>query len=73
MCQVSISIAQDPTGLEAVRYQGALADIASKNYSSQDVPAYYPTRQIKTFHPRSPGMVAYRDAVLVAIVDVGQL
>lgn len=73
MCQVSTSIAEDPSGPEAVRYQAAKAAISSGNYSSQDISWYLPTRQVKTFHPRSPGMVAYRDAVLEAIKDVGQL
>ena len=73
MCQVSITIAEDPTGPEAVRYQAAEQDIANGNYSSQDIPWYTPTRQVKTFHPRSPGMVVYRDACLAAMRAVGQL
>ncbi|KAH7327192.1 SGNH hydrolase-type esterase domain-containing protein [Rhexocercosporidium sp. MPI-PUGE-AT-0058] len=73
MCQVSISISEDPTGLEAVRYRAAQAAIAGGDYSSQEIPGYVPTRQIKTFHPRSPGMVAYRDALLSVIAGVGQL
>jgi hypothetical protein len=32
---------------------------------------YFPTRQIKTFHPRSVGMEAYRDAVIAAIKSSG--
>src|SRR5205814_327325 len=34
------------------------------------IPGYVATRQIKTFHPRSPGMVAYRDAIIDAINTV---
>ncbi|PVH73247.1 hypothetical protein DL98DRAFT_563279 [Cadophora sp. DSE1049] len=73
MCQVSMSISEDPTGPEAVRYNAAQAAIARGDVNAQEIPGYVPTRQIKTFHPRSPGMVAYRDAVLSVIADVGQL
>lgn len=73
MCQVSISIAEDPNGLEATRYKSALADISNGNYNSQDIVWYGPTRQVKTFHPRSPGMVVFRDALIAAMIDEGQL
>ncbi|KAK3937884.1 Mutanase Pc12g07500-like protein 1 [Diplogelasinospora grovesii] len=72
MCRVAQEIHDDPTGPQATRWAAANADIASGNYSSQSVPWYAPTRQIKTFHPRTPGMHAYRDAVLEAIQVYGQ-
>ncbi|KAH6720758.1 SGNH hydrolase-type esterase domain-containing protein [Leptodontidium sp. MPI-SDFR-AT-0119] len=73
MCQVAISIFEDPTGPQAMSYRAAQAAIASGDFNSQEIPRYTPTRQIKTFHPRSPGMVAYRDAILRVIAEVGQL
>ncbi|CAM1501517.1 Fc.00g035010.m01.CDS01 [Cosmosporella sp. VM-42] len=73
MCQVSITIAEDPSGPEAVRYQNAVDAISSQDFNSEDIRWYAPTRQIKTFHPRSPGMVAFRDALIKAIEDAGQL
>lgn len=73
MCQISISISDDPNGLEAIRYKAAQAAIVRGDFNSQEIAGYVPTRQIKTFHPRSPGMVAYRDALLSVIADVGQL
>jgi hypothetical protein len=51
----------------------ANADLVGGNFSSRDVPRYAPTRQIKTFHPRTPGMYAYRDAVLEKIQANGQM
>ncbi|KFY31523.1 hypothetical protein V493_01031 [Pseudogymnoascus sp. VKM F-4281 (FW-2241)] len=72
MCRVSITISDDPSGPEAVRYRSASASIASGDFEAQEVSWYYPTRQIKTFHPRSNGMVAYRDAIITAIKEVGQ-
>ncbi|KAJ5369335.1 uncharacterized protein N7496_009095 [Penicillium cataractarum] len=71
MCEVAITIKEDPTGPEAVRFANANVAIASGNVSSQEVLPYLPTRQIKTFHPRSPGISAYRDAVWDAMVEAG--
>lgn len=73
MCQMSIAIAEDPSGPAATTYNAAMADIASGNYGSTNIPWYVPTRQIKTFHPRSPGMVAYMHAIVDAMIDEGQL
>ncbi|KAL2128418.1 hypothetical protein VTI74DRAFT_9220 [Chaetomium olivicolor] len=65
-------IRDGPDGIEAQLYARASADLASGNFSSQDVSWWYPTCQIKTFHPRTPGMYAYRDAVIKKIKEVGQ-
>lgn len=73
MCVVATTIEEDPTGPEAARFAKANNAIASGNVSTQEVSPYVPTRQIKTFHPRTPGMVAYRDAVLDAMVAAGQV
>ncbi|RAK91934.1 mutanase [Aspergillus costaricaensis CBS 115574] len=67
MCRTALRIAGDPEGLEAQSFAQAETDIANKNYSSQDIPLYTPVRQIKSFHPRSNGMLAFRDAVLAAL------
>ncbi|KAL4860281.1 hypothetical protein BDV12DRAFT_205348, partial [Aspergillus spectabilis] len=72
MCRVAEAVTDDPTGLEAMRLANANAALAAGDVSSQDVSAYLPTRQIKTFHPRTPGMYAYRDAILDAMVTAGQ-
>ena len=73
MCQMSIAISEDPSGPAASSYQAAMADIASANYSSTDISWYVPTRQIKTFHPRSPGMAAYMQAVTEAMAAHGNI
>jgi hypothetical protein len=72
MCRVAEAIADDPAGLEATRLANANAALAAGDVSGQDVSVYLPTRQIKTFHPRTPGMYAYRDAILDAMVTAGQ-
>ncbi|KAF1985972.1 SGNH hydrolase [Aulographum hederae CBS 113979] len=41
-----------------------LAMLARGEFEAVDVPFYIPTRDAKTFHPRSLGQLAYRDAVL---------
>ena len=71
MCRVSEEIAMDPSGPQASRFNSANAAIAAGDVSSQDVSWYVPTRQIKTFHPRSPGMAAYRDSVIEVMQAVG--
>jgi hypothetical protein len=73
MCRVSQAVADDPSGPEALRLSSANADIVAGNASSQSVSWYLPTRQIKTFHPRSPGMAAYRDAIIAALQANGQI
>jgi hypothetical protein len=73
LCKLAQTVRDDPQGPEALRFGGANAELAGGNFSSQDVPWYAPTRQIKTFHPRTPGMYAYRDAVLEKIQANGQM
>ncbi|PYI06825.1 hypothetical protein BO78DRAFT_429337 [Aspergillus sclerotiicarbonarius CBS 121057] len=71
MCNVAVAVSAAPDGLEAERLAQANADIASKNYSSTSIHWYLPTRQMKTFHPRSDGMYAFRNAVWDAVQDDG--
>jgi hypothetical protein len=67
LCYLAEAIAEDPDGEVAKLYATALADIESGDFTSQHIGYFTPTRQIKTFHPRSPGMVAYRDAIIEAM------
>jgi hypothetical protein len=69
MCNVAVAVAAAPNGVEAGRLAQANADIASGNYSSTSIRWYLPTRQIKTFHPRTDGMYAFRDAIWDAVQD----
>ncbi|OJJ98707.1 hypothetical protein ASPACDRAFT_30615 [Aspergillus aculeatus ATCC 16872] len=68
MCRSALRIAGDPGGQESQLFAQAQLDIANKNYSSQDISLWVPVNQIKTFHPRSNGMLAFRDAVVAALV-----
>ncbi|RAL13202.1 SGNH/GDSL hydrolase family protein [Aspergillus homomorphus CBS 101889] len=67
MCDAAISVSMEPDGKIAQLLAQANADIASGNYSSTAITWWLPTRQIKTFHPRSDGIFAFRDAVWAAI------
>ncbi|KAJ5951187.1 uncharacterized protein N7479_009600 [Penicillium vulpinum] len=69
LCLASITINQEPDGPMAWSYGNATQDIKDGNMQTQHVSDWYPTRQIKTFHPRSPGMALYRDAILEKIDD----
>jgi hypothetical protein len=71
LCRIAEEIDEDPEGPQAQRFATANSAITNGDVSSQDVSWYLPTRQIKTFHPRSPGMAAYRDAVIEAIQQNG--
>ncbi|KAI0380577.1 SGNH hydrolase [Hypomontagnella monticulosa] len=73
MCRISQTIAEDPDGPMAKDFANANADIAKGDVNSQHIGFFTPTRQIKTFHPRSPGMVGYRDAIISVMQNVGQL
>ncbi|KAJ5824723.1 esterase family protein [Penicillium robsamsonii] len=64
LCLASIAINQDPNGPVAWSYGNATQDIKDGYMNTQHVSDWYPTRQIKTFRPRSPGMALYRDAIL---------
>ncbi|KAH8903035.1 SGNH hydrolase [Coniochaeta sp. PMI_546] len=72
MCNLAQTVRDAPDGPEAQRFGRANADLSSGNFNSQDVPWYAPTRQVKTFHPRTSGMIAYRDAIFKQIQANGQ-
>ncbi|KAF4269299.1 hypothetical protein CNMCM8812_001541 [Aspergillus fumigatus] len=67
LCLASIAIKEDPNGPVAWSYGNATQAIRDGDMNSQHINDWYPTRQIKTFHPRSPGMGLYRDAILAKI------
>ncbi|KAI9371767.1 SGNH hydrolase-type esterase domain-containing protein [Aspergillus egyptiacus] len=66
-CRVAIAVEEDPDGPWAQTYRNATEAIARGDYSSQHISRMYFTSQIKTFHPRTPGMGLYRDAILAAM------
>jgi hypothetical protein len=47
----------------AASLRTANAEIRNGDLKGQHIGYWTPRRQIKTFHPRSPGMVAYHDAI----------
>lgn len=67
-CRVAEAMNRDPDGEVAKWIERGRNQTATGNLTSREVhgPATY-TRQIKTFHPRSPGMQAYRDVTIEAI------
>jgi hypothetical protein len=71
MCPMAVSVRQHPGGSAAKVLDQANNDTKNGNVSSQGIGFFTPTRQIKAFHPRSPGMVAYRDALIEGIEKVG--
>ncbi|KAH4220839.1 hypothetical protein HBI25_051500 [Parastagonospora nodorum] len=73
LCYYAEAVAERSNGTEATYLAEANAQIESKNVTSQHIGWFTPTRQVKTFHPRSPGMVAYKDAIVESIEQVGQV
>jgi hypothetical protein len=73
LCLASIALTQDPDSPIAWSYGNASQGIKNGDFNAQDVSDWYATRQIKAFHPRSPGMGLYRDAILEKIdATIGQ-
>ncbi|SMR52547.1 unnamed protein product [Zymoseptoria tritici ST99CH_3D1] len=60
-------VAAEPQGDLASKLREANNEIAAKNFTGQSIGWFSPTRQIKTFHPRTPGMIACRDSIIAAI------
>lgn len=73
LCYYAEAVAESSNGTQATYLAEANAQIQSKNVTSQHIGWFTPTRQVKTFHPRSPGMVAYKDAVAEIIEQVEQV
>ncbi|KAJ9480771.1 hypothetical protein VN97_g12756 [Penicillium thymicola] len=72
MCHVAETVAHDPNGPEAQRLDRANKALANGDLSVQEISWYLPTRTIKMFHPRTPGMAIYRDAVIDSMKASGQ-
>jgi hypothetical protein len=70
---MAVSIKQHPDGPTAKTLDQANNDIKDGKVSSLDIGFFATTKLIKTFHPRSPGMVAYQDALIEGIEKVGQV
>jgi hypothetical protein len=68
-CQSAQIIAADPNGPLKQYLDAANQETNARNVSGKHVSWFAPTRQIKTFHPRSVGMAAYRDALIEAIAE----
>ncbi|KAF5011004.1 hypothetical protein FDECE_2874 [Fusarium decemcellulare] len=64
LCRASQAIRDDPDGPLGESLKNLNDGLAKGDANAQDIDWWVPTRQIKTFHPRSPGMVAYRDAII---------
>lgn len=71
LCMVSQEIAHIPDGFWAKKLDEANADISGGDFHTESIHWWVPTRQIKTFHPRTRGMHAYRDSIIKAIEEVG--
>lgn len=67
MCMVSVEIDANPNGEWAQAYGRATQGVADGNVNIKEINWFTPTSQIKAFHPRSPGMALYRDAILEKI------
>lgn len=69
-CMVARAVAENLDGTWAQKLKEANADIAAQDFSAESIKWWLPTRQIKTFHPRTPGMHAYRDSIVAVIKKV---
>ncbi|KJY00692.1 hypothetical protein TI39_contig316g00001 [Zymoseptoria brevis] len=67
LCRASEGVAAEPQGDLASKLREANNEIAAKNITGQSIGWFTPTKQIETFHPRTPGMIAYRDSIIAAI------
>lgn len=69
-CMIARDIADNPDSPWAEKLKEANADVQAQDFQAESINWWYPTRQIKTFHPRTPGMHAYRDSIIDAINKV---
>ncbi|RAK85657.1 hypothetical protein BO79DRAFT_231314 [Aspergillus costaricaensis CBS 115574] len=71
-CNTTLGANPDPVDVYwslAQMVSRANSEVADGNYTAQDIGWLKPTRQLKTFHPRSAGMALYRDAILDLMQD----
>jgi hypothetical protein len=71
--EVNGNFTSNATSLTAEILQQANEDIVAGIVDSQSISWWLPTRQIKTFHPRSPGQAAIRDSIIERMQDLGVL
>ncbi|KAJ5649125.1 uncharacterized protein N7484_002848 [Penicillium longicatenatum] len=69
-CDLASEIASDPDGDIAQHVALANTALASGDFTAQDIRWFLPMKQIKIFHPRSIGIVFYRDAILAVKQEV---
>lgn len=62
-----MGIEEEPNGPLAWSYGNATQAIKDGDVNAQEIGHWVSTRQIKTFHLRSPGMTLYRDAIVEKI------
>ena len=67
---VAQQVADDPDGPWSKKLEEANADIEAQDLHTESIGWWTPTRQIKTFHPRTPGMHADRYSIIDAINKV---
>lgn len=68
MCEVALAVASDPKGEPAQQYKKAQDAYTRGDFQASEITGWFATTaRIKTFHPRTRGMVAYRDALIEAI------
>lgn len=63
-CQIAIGVSKNATSDIATIFFEDQALIAKGDFSAVRMPWWLPTRQAKTFHPRTLGQLAFRDAVI---------
>jgi hypothetical protein len=66
-CRMAHDVKRHPNGFNAKNLEAANKEIAAKNTSGHHIKFFMPNQQLKTFHPRTPGMLAYRDALIDSI------
>ncbi|KAJ6437406.1 histone H2b [Purpureocillium lavendulum] len=69
-CWLAQGIAKDPNG-PAAHLLGASTGYGNYSHNTLTVSWFSPTWLIETFHPRTSGMKAYRDAILRAMQQTG--
>ncbi|KAJ0382123.1 hypothetical protein COL922a_013189 [Colletotrichum nupharicola] len=72
-CRMAEAVAEDPSGPAAARFNATNRALGGGNMTIQGIDWWVPTRQIKTFHPRTRGMIAYRDAIIHEMQLYGQI
>lgn len=67
LCLAAMEIEEQPNGPLAWLYGNATPNIKVGDANAQEIGYWTPTRQIKPFYSRNPGMALYRDAIVEKI------